>query len=194
MKNIILHEITPADQAKSLGLIYGGFGQWIDPKTRITKARTIDGKLVKVDSSSEDAPEADLGKINIFVVDHSVLEKAKRVPDSRFVEIYNKLLKAMVKIGGAENVMLVNQHSQQEVAEYFRKIGISAGVNLTPIDMNDPNKIHEFVEKKIKEGYTHIEFYDNNQVNIESVESLRAPYNKLDLTIDTHPLKKMGAA
>lgn len=42
----------PAEQAKELGLVYGGYGYWIDPKTKERVAQTIDGKLVKT------APEA----------------------------------------------------------------------------------------------------------------------------------------
>jgi len=47
----ILLESEAADQAHKLGLVYGGFGKWRD-KSGQTVAKTVGGKLVKVDGSA----------------------------------------------------------------------------------------------------------------------------------------------
>jgi hypothetical protein len=53
----ITAEKKPAEQAKELGLVYGGYGNWIDPKTKETVAKTINGKLVKTTSDASKAGE-----------------------------------------------------------------------------------------------------------------------------------------
>lgn len=190
IKRAQLNELTPADQAKALGLVYGGFGGWIDPETRVKKAETIDGKLVRTDGDGDGDNVPDLGKINIFVLDHDVIEAASNKP-SKYVETYNSIIKKLVKLGGGEMVILIQRNTEREIAEYLRKLGISAGLKLTPIDAKDPNKVRDYVEEKIKAGYSVIKYFDCDPINVNAVESLRAPYNKLDLTIDTHPLTKM---
>ena len=192
MKNtqIQLHELTPADQAKSLGLVYGGFGGWIDPKTRQVKARTVDGKLVRVDDEENGGTTQTLGKLNIFVLDHNVMKNGERL-SKKYTDKYNKIIQSILKHGDGEMIILIEKNTEREVADYLRKIGISGGLKLTPIDATDPNKIRAYVEKKIKAGHNSIQYYDTNETNINAVESLRAPYNKLDLSIDTHPLTKI---
>ena len=63
MKKKILLEKTASEIAKEHGLIYGGFGGWVDPKTREVKARTVDGKFVPVDEDPGSNAKEDLGKV-----------------------------------------------------------------------------------------------------------------------------------
>lgn len=68
----IIDESQAADQAKSMGLAYAGYGRWKDPKTGKIVAKTVQDKLVKVEDDIPDgqsphgnapatgeAPEAD---------------------------------------------------------------------------------------------------------------------------------------
>lgn len=188
---IPLNELSPADQAKALGLVYGGFGGWIDPKTRIVKARTVDGELVKVDDEEDGESSQDMGKINIFVLDHAVIKKASEDSSSTYVKKYNKIIKTLSQRGDGDMVILIERNTEREIADYLRKIGLSSGLKLTPLAADDPNQIREYVRQKIESGYTDIQYFDTDKVNINAVESLRAPYNKKKITIDTHILTKM---
>jgi len=52
----------PAEQAKELGLVYGGYGYWIDPKTKERVAKTIDGQLTKIAPETKpEKPDAAVG-------------------------------------------------------------------------------------------------------------------------------------
>lgn len=188
---IPLNELSPADQAKALGLVYGGFGGWIDPKTRVVKARTVDGELVKVDDEEDGKSSQDMGKINIFVLDHAVIKKASEDSASTYVKKYNKIIKTLSQRGDGDMVILIERNTEREIADYLRKIGLSSGLKLTPLAADDPNQIREYVRQKIESGYTDIQYFDTDKVNINAVESLRAPYNKKKITIDTHILTKM---
>lgn len=188
---ITLNELSPADQAKALGLVYGGFGGWIDPKTRVVKARTIDGELVQVDDEEEGEGNANMGKISVFVLDHQVIKRGNQ-SKSKYVETYNKIIKTISKRGDGDMVILIERNTEREIAEYLRKIGISAGLKLTPLDTTDPNKIRDYVKQKIEAGYSEIHYFDTDKVSINAIESLRAPYNKKKIKIETHPLTKMS--
>lgn len=61
---MLVEETTAADQARQLGLEYGEFGRWLDPKTGKVVARTIDGKLVKVTPGEEEPSQQKQGKSN----------------------------------------------------------------------------------------------------------------------------------
>ena len=52
-----LTESEASDQAKKMGLIYAGYGRWKDPRTGKIVAKTIDGKLVKIENGEELTPE-----------------------------------------------------------------------------------------------------------------------------------------
>jgi hypothetical protein len=188
MKNF-LHEVTPPEQAKGMGLVYGGFASWLDPKTRKAVAQTVEGTLVKIDHEGDGA-STDLGKVNIFRLDIQVIRDGNERSE-KYTDRYNKILKFILKLGDGPLIILTPLNTQHEVAEYFQKNGITSGLKLSPINDADPNEIHSYVETKIKEGYTSIQYFDTNNINIKTVESLEAPYNKLDLTINTHKLKGM---
>jgi hypothetical protein len=48
-------QLIASKVAKKLGLIYKGFGRWADPQTNKIVAKTIDGKLVKIEPEDPDA-------------------------------------------------------------------------------------------------------------------------------------------
>lgn len=53
-------QIVASKVAKDMGLIYKGFGRWADPKTNKIVAKTIDGKLVRIEPEDDVAnPAAD---------------------------------------------------------------------------------------------------------------------------------------
>lgn len=185
-----LNEMTPAEQAKSLGLVYGGFGGWIDPKTRVVKARTIDGKLVKVEDEDEGQDRPDLGPLILFNFDEQILGTDKDEAP-RFIHKFDSVIKAILQ-KGADVVFIIPPATEHKVADYLRGIGVHAGPTLVPLVSDDPNKRHDFVAKKIKEGYTKIHYFDHSEVNCKAVESLEATYNKLDVRVVTHLLTKKG--
>jgi hypothetical protein len=181
----ILNEETPSEQAKRLGLTYGGFGGWVN-KDRKVVARTIDGKLVKVGNDEEQQPGTDMGKITILVLEDTIVGADNT---SKYIQKFNQMIKAVIKKGG-EFVMLCNRGSERAVAEFLRANGIKAGLKLVPIVNNDPNKMKDFVKSKIEQGFTNIQFFDTDEHATNAVDSLRATYNKLDIVIDTHLLSK----
>lgn len=183
-----LNELTPAEQARALGLEYGGFGGWIN-KDRKVVARTINGRLVRVDNDEEPEKDEDLGRILIIDFDDELLytdlKKAKQN-----VKRYIILLKSLVKTGN-DVVIMHSRNSEKKVAKFLKKIGITAGPTLVPYASSEPNKKRDFVQKKIKAGYTEIHFFDRDPKAIHAVESLKAPYNKVLKKLETHQIPRL---
>lgn len=185
MKTII-NEITPSDQAKSLGLVYGGFGGWIDPKTRVVKARTIDGKLVRVDDEEEQGGEENLGRLIILDVDDNLLfADPKKLKHS--AEKYVQLIRALTR-SGQPIVLMHARNAEERLAKFMQSIGVTNGATLVPVGSAGPDKKRELVEKKVKAGYSEIQFFDRDPKAIRAVESLKAPYNKRQISIETHQI------
>jgi hypothetical protein len=185
-----LNESTPGEQAHSLGLEYGGFGGWIDPKTRVVKARTIDGKLVRVDDEEEGQQEDNLGRLIVLDVDDNLLYADLEHP-TQPVQNYMRLLRALINTG-QDVVLLHARNSEKKLAQFLKVNGITSGPTLLPIGSGTPDKKQEFIEKKIQEGYKEIQFFDRDPKSIHAVEALKAPYNKRDVQIETHQVPPIG--
>ena len=182
---------TPGQQAKALGLVYGGFGGWIDPETRVVKARTVDGKLVKVGDDEEGPSKEDLGRVAILNFDPALLQKsAASVPQEK-VQAYNKLLTRILQFGG-DFIVFTARSQEKDVARYLQKIGITSGVKLAPFGSSDSQKKRKYVEKKIKSGYSHIQYFDYDGKDIAAIESLKPPYNKLNVRIETFDIPTLS--
>ena len=185
MKKKILLEKTASEIAKEHGLIYGGFGGWVDPKTREVKARTVDGKFVPVDEDPGSNAKEDLGKVIIFDFDPVILN-----PDAERQDAANKhsaVLKAAVK-AGVPVFVLSPQGTEKDTATFLSGIGVKKGVKLIPIDSSNPQRKVQVVEEKINDGFKHIVFFDDDEKTNHAIESLAAKYNRLDVQIDAHLL------
>jgi hypothetical protein len=176
---------TPAEQAKSMGLEYGGFGGWIDPKTRKVVAKTIDGNLVRTSDQNAGDNDLDMGRLVILDFDDELLYA--KPEDAGAVKKYIKLIKSILK-SGSDFVVLTARNSEKKVAKFLRKVGVTSGLKLKPYGSADPHKKKIFIKKKIDEGYSEIQFFDRDPKALHAAESLKAPYNKLDVRIDTHKL------
>jgi predicted nucleic acid-binding Zn ribbon protein len=187
---------TPAEQAKALGLEYGGFGGWINPSTRQVVAKTIDGKLVRTDGSGAGSDRTDLGRLVVMDFDDDLLYA--RPEDASAVKKYVDLMHGILKTGSdfyiltdrkvEDNPHAQTKNKEQDVAKFLDKVGIKSGVQFAPIVNSEPHKKKLFVQKKIKEGYTEIQYFDRDEKAIHAIDSLKAPYNKLDVRIDGHKL------
>ena len=186
---------TAKDEAHALGLVYGGFAGWVDPKdpSRKVVAKTVKNKLVRV-TGDEDAIEKDtddLGRLTIFDLDFEVIyanPKQNRVA----LKDYITLMKSILHVG-SDFVILIKKNGEKDAATFLKKIGIIHGVKLSPLGSFDPEKKKRFVEKKIKEGYTEIQYYDRDEKAISAISSLKATYNKLDIRIDAHKVPTFKA-
>lgn len=188
MKKILL-EKTPSEIAKEHGLIYGGFGGWVEPKTREVKARTIDGKFVPVPKEPGSNAKENLGKVIIFDFDPLLLKPDK---DAQGVaQKHSKVLKASVK-AGVPVFVLTPQGTENNVAKFLGSIGVRKGAKLVAMDASDPQKKAEFVEEKINAGYKHVIFFDDEETNNHAVEALNAKFNRLDVQVDTHLLPRVS--
>lgn len=185
----LLTELTASEMAHNLGLTYGGFSGWVD-KNRKVVARTIDGKLVKVDHEEEGESDTDMGQVIILAFEDDLLKIDKSKP-SKFMMKYNSFIKAIIQKGW-DFVLLCNRGSEHAIADFLRRNGIKAGLKLVPIGELDPNKAMDFVKKKIEQGYTNIQYFDTSEQNCNAVDGLNATYNKKDeLSIDVHPLTRI---
>lgn len=181
-----LNESTPAEQAHALGFEYLGFGGWGNPQDRIVRAKTVDGKLVRVEDNQESEPTEDLGRCIIVDVDDKLLYADLKQPTDT-VQRYIYLLHALVKTG--QSVVLMHaRNSEKKLAQFLKQIGITAGPQLAPIGSGTPDKKRELVEKKVQAGYKEIQFFDRDPLAIHAVESLKAPYNKRNIQIETHKI------
>lgn len=184
-----LNEIKPGDQAKALGLTYGGFGGWINPSTRKVVARTVNGRLVRVDGETAETQKEDLGRLMIVDFDDELLY----IDPSKAKEDYHRyirFLKSIVKTG-SDVIVMHARNSERNVAVFLKKVGITSGPTLIPIGSSTPEKKRELVEKKIKAGYSEIGFFDRDEKAIHAVESLKAPYNKLEIKIETKKIPSL---
>jgi len=186
MKNRLNEAATPAEQAKAMGLEYLGFGGWGHGDDRIVRAKTIKGKLVKVEDEEEASQEQELGRLIIIDIDDKLLYADIKNP-SDTVQRYLYLLRALVRTG--QDVILMHaRNSEKKLATFLKQTGITSGVTLVPFGSSTPDKKRDFVEKKINEGYKEIQFFDRDATAIHAIESLKAPYNKSDISIETHKI------
>lgn len=181
---------TPSEQAKALGLEYGGFGGWIDPKTREVRARTVDGKLVRVEDDEESQGEDDLGCLILVSFDDELLYTDINTTENKDIDRLIYLLKSVVKTSN-DVIVMHSRNSERKVAMWLKEHGITGGAVLVPYGSSDPDKKKELVQKKIHAGYTEIQFFDSDSKALHAVESLKAPYNKRQIKIDTHQIPKL---
>jgi hypothetical protein len=190
-----LNEATPAETAKSMGLTYLGFGGWgyaSDPKRKVV-ARTIDGKLVRVEDDAQANQKAtDAGRLIIVDFDDHLLYADLQTPTDA-VRRYVHLLKTVVRTG-SETIVLHSRNAEKQVAKFLKQIGVTAGPKLVPYGSSEPNKKKLLVQQKIKTGFTEIQFFDRDPHAIHAVESLKAPYNKLKVKIETHQIPPLSDA
>jgi len=189
LMGLLNEEQTPGEIAKAHGLVYGGFAQWIDPKTRETKAITKDGKFVWKDGGNKPV-EKDLGKLVVFNIDESLASGT--VPDkSKFLEKYTHMLKKAIESGN-DFLLLTPLGGEEAAAKFLVSVGISSGVKLKPIGSGESQKIHDFLKLKIKEGYKQIVYFDKDKKNISAVESLRATFNRKGVSVKTYHLPSVS--
>src|SRR5574338_728006 len=169
----ILKEEAPKDVAKKHGLVYGGFAQWIDPKTREVIGRTIDGKFVWAKGAQENDGK-NLGRVMVFNINSDLIH-GHFDEKSKIVQTYNHLLRIATQ-GGAEFYILTPRNGEKEAAKYLHKNGITTGVKLKPFGSGEPQKIRDFVAKLIKRGHKHVQYFDEDKGNISAIESLKATY------------------
>lgn len=186
----ILNEaITPAEQAKALGLEYCGFGGWCGLNDRKVVARTINGKLVRVDDDEESTEEATMKRLIIIDFDDELLYTDLSNASGDVLK-FMRLIRSLVKTGN-DVVILHSRNSEKKVAKFLKSMSISSGPALVPIGSSEPNKKKKFVAKKIKEGYKEIYFFDRDANTIHAIESLKAPYNKVLKKLETYKIPKL---
>lgn len=56
-KHLIIESSEASKEAHDLGLVYAGYGRWKDPNSGLIVAKTVEGKLVRVDSDDTVLPE-----------------------------------------------------------------------------------------------------------------------------------------
>jgi hypothetical protein len=183
-------DLTPSEQAKRLGLTYGGFGGWVD-SNRVVRARTVDGKLVKVDDAAEGG-EKNMGRLTVLTFPGDLMHTDRHQISEPVKAKFNVLLQAILKFEGTF-VIFTPRNNEENVARYLKDAGITSNVKLVPFGSADPNKKRGYVEKKIKAGFREIEYFDQDKKAVSATEGLKAPFNKLNLKLNTHvipPLSK----
>lgn len=184
---------TPKEQAHALGLVYGGFAGWVDPTTRKVIAKTVDGNLVRIsnDDQEEGGDEENLGRLTILDLDFEVIF-ANPKENKLAIQDYVTLIKSILHVG-SDFTILIKKNGEKDAAKFLKSIGIIHGVTLSPLGSFDAEKKRHFVEEKIKDGYSEIQYYDRDEKAIQAVGSLKATYNKLDIRVDTHKLSNFKA-
>jgi hypothetical protein len=145
--------------------------------------------LVRSEPDEEQSEEKEYGPLVVIHMDDWIF---KADPNSAFTQKYNKIIKAIVH-KGIDVAVLVERGKEHAAADYLRKMGVGAGVKLVPLNAEDDTQVKEFFRQKIDLGYRKFHFFDSNHRNIKAVESLKAPFNKLDLKIRIHYLTPKGA-
>jgi hypothetical protein len=181
----------PADEAKKLGLEYCGFGGWCIPKTREVVARTVDGQLVRVDDNEDQKKNKDLGRLIVVNFDDELLYVDSKHPEDRATKLLVNLMKSVVRTG-SDVILLHARNSEKKVAKWLKMQGITGGPTLIPYGSADVVKKKELIEKKIRAGYKEIEFFDSDAKSLRAINSLKAPFNKRQIQIDTHQIPKLA--
>jgi ABC-type uncharacterized transport system substrate-binding protein len=114
-------------------------------------------------------------------LDKDVGKKDKRAA------MYVNMIKGLATQGGDLIVMCGRGREEVEaVARFFADIGVVSGIKVAPVGHTDPNRKKEFVKKKIKSGYKDIQYFDDSKKNVAAIESLRATFNRAEITLVTH--------
>jgi hypothetical protein len=201
MKKLSLKEILTeaqseaSKQAHALGFVYGGRAQWIDPKTREVKARSVKTasgtKLVRVGEEGGDEAEKKKGKLSIVDFDDTLLDATTEIKQDKRAIMYINMIKGLQQQGG-DVIVMCGRGEEKKVAKCLRDQGISSGIKVAPVGHTDPNRKREFVKKKIRSGYKDIEYFDDSKKNIAAVESLRATFNRANIKLITHEIKAIN--
>jgi len=191
MRTIITEAKTPSEQAKSMNppLVYVGFAGWAsskDPNRKVV-AKTIDGKLVRVDDDDEETKGKKIDPMTQYTIidlDEEFLKADKRSPArEKYIALFKHLINA-----GDKLIILTARGSDERAAAFLKEIGITNNVKLIPYGSAEPEKKKKLVNTLIKDGARHIRYFDRDPHAVSAVEGLKATFNRAEIDLDTHTL------
>lgn len=118
-----------AAEAKQMGLVYKGYGRWADPKTNQVVAKTIQGKLVKIENGADDGSMAAQQGAEPGV-DSPV--EADPVDSENPVPVVSTALEKMLAAAGGDSLKL-----RKALVKKFRDGNPNAQKWLTQLDQHD---------------------------------------------------------
>jgi len=93
-----------------------------------------------------------------------------------------RLLKNIVRVGGADVVILTAREAYKPVKDYLNDIGLN-NIYVVALGDADPQKKADWIEGRIKDGVNDVYFIDDSHKNIQAVKSLEKKYPKISLKV-----------
>lgn len=88
---------------------------------------------------------------------------------------YVQRLRSAIKSN--ESVSIVTARgSSKPIVQFLKQIGITHGVKIVAVNSSDPKKKTDYIERKLKQGYTDVVMYDDSPKNIEAFKELGKKY------------------
>lgn len=170
-----------ATEAKRRGLVYGGFGQWVDA-ARVVRGKTVDGQFVPVTGDGEEEDTQDKGRVAILDVDANLFVAPARSPAVRqYIDFLYKLANS-----GTPLVLLLGKPMVEKALQVFSHVNALKKARVVPYTTTDSNLKRGFVGKLLKSGYSQVYYFDKDPKAIRAVDSLKATYNRSGAQVFTH--------
>lgn len=93
-----------------------------------------------------------------------------------------RLLKNIVRVGGADIVILTARAAYKPVKDYLNDIGLN-NIFVVALGDADPQKKADWIESKIKDGVNDVYFIDDSHKNIQAVKGLEKKYPNISLKV-----------
>jgi phosphoglycolate phosphatase-like HAD superfamily hydrolase len=99
-----------------------------------------------------------------------------KVSDPKELKQTTKVLKRFVSAEGERKIVILTARAAYKpVKDYLKDIGFD-GIYVVALGDADPEKKAEWIEDKIKTGYTDVFFMDDSHKNISAVSNLKKKY------------------
>lgn len=93
-----------------------------------------------------------------------------------------RLLKNIVRVGGADVFILTAREAYKPVKDYLNDIGLN-NIYVVALGDADPQKKADWIEEKIKDGVNDVYFIDDSHKNIQAVKGLEKKYPNISLKV-----------
>ena len=93
-----------------------------------------------------------------------------------------RLLRNIVRIGGSEIVILTARAAYKPVKSYLEDIGLRNIYVVALADAN-PQRKADWIEDKIKSGFSDVYFIDDSHKNVSAVKALSKKYPNISLKV-----------
>lgn len=185
-------ELIASKVAKKMGLVYKGFGRWADPETNKIVAKTINGKLVKVQPVDQEKDRSSDSSYSMRTMAKKVGGSDSNLPKSNYDkkrEVYDKIADKAANLEdpvyNTENGYDKMQNAMHKILSQRDDIEIDPKLIGKDVPPDELASIHKFLNNTVKNG--RIEIYHDVNGNNNNGPNMREPqlytFDKFDANL-----------